>query len=437
MPHPNPLIGQLESLLGHELLLDLARKSGFLRRDRDLQVVPFFWTLVLGMIASPQKSVAGLQRLYHELTGTVLASSSFQERFNAGLVTWLKAAFEHAAAAVGENGRQMRGALASFVEVTLIDSTILRLHKLLAGRYPGPRTNHSPAALKLNLAINVKQGRIYKAQIAEGTKAETKLFSPGAWVAGHLLLFDLGYFKLQKFWQIDHHKGFFISRLKDNCNPTIVCVLSTHRGRAIDLAGKKLKDVLGLIQREVLDCEIVYRVTRKGLPGRPAKEKTVELKLRLVAVLNKETGKYHIYVTNVWPDRMEATDVAETYRLRWFVEIFMKELRTVGGLDDWPNRKEPAVLAGIYATLLGMVVNRRLLMDLEATLKAQPDGGTRYIPSLRWSLVFAAHARLFLDLILDRVHHEHRQILSIIAMLLAEAAAPKRRKARLEARIAG
>ena len=88
-PHPNPLVRQLESLLGQELLLDLARASGFLKRDRDLQVVPFFWTLVLGMIASPQKSVAGLQRLYHELTGTVLASSSSQDRFNGALVQWL------------------------------------------------------------------------------------------------------------------------------------------------------------------------------------------------------------------------------------------------------------------------------------------------------------------------------------------------------------
>ena len=328
----------------------------------------------------------------------------------------------------------MQGALATFTEVTLIDSTILRLHKLLAKRYPGPRTNHSPAALKLNVAINVKKGRIHKAQITEGTRAETKLFHPGAWLAGHLLMFDLGYFKLQKFWQIDHHGGLFISRLKDNCNPTIVRVLSTHRGRAIDLAGKKLKDVLGLLHREVLDCEIVYRVSRKGLPGRPAKEKTVELTLRLVAVLNKETGKYHIYVTNIPPERMDATDVAETYRLRWFVEIFMKEMRSVGGLDDWPNRKEPAVLAGIYATLLGMVVNRRLLLDLEARLKAQPDGARRYIPSLRWSMVFAAHARLLLDLILDRVQHEHRQIQSIIAMLLHEATEPMRRKPRLEAR---
>lgn len=434
MPHPNPLVAHMESLLGEDFLLASAREAGFLKRQRHLQVVPFFWTLVLGMIACPQKSLASVQRLYHELTGTTIAASSFQERFNAGLVGWLKAVFEHTSAAVSENSRQLKGALAAFREVTLIDSTILRLHRLLAKRYPGPRTNHSPAAIKLNLVYNVRDGRITKTQLKEGTHAETKLLKPGAWMKGHLLLFDLGYFKLQKFWHIDFHGAFFISRLKDNCNPTITRVNSTHRGRAVDLAGKKLKDALKLIQREVLDCEIEYRISRKGLPGRPANEKSVILKLRLIAVSNKETGKYHLYVTNISTEQMAPAEVAETYRDRWFVEILFKEMRSVGGLEAWPCRKEPAVLAGIYATLLGMLVNRRLLLALEARLKASPGGSRRYIPSLRWSKIFAAHARTFLDLLLARVHQKHHQIASFIDMLLYEAADQKRRKPRLEAR---
>src|SRR5690606_22277896 len=147
--------------------------------------------------------------------------------------------------------------------------------------------------------------------------------------------------------------------------PTITRVLSTHRGRAIDLAGKKLKDVLGMLKREVLDCEIEYRISRKGLPGRPSKEKTIVLKLRLIAALNKETGKYHLYVTNVPPDLLAAAEVADTYRARWVIEHLFKEFRSIGGLDEWPNRKEEVVLAGIYATLLGMVVNRTLLNALK------------------------------------------------------------------------
>lgn len=434
MPHPNPLVRHLARVLGDELLLDLARQTGFLVRQRDLQVVPFFWTLVLGMIASPLKTVTGLQRLYHQTTGTMLASSSFQGRFNQALVAWLRAAFEMTASGVGEGNRQLSGTLAAFRELTVIDSTVLRLHKLLARRYPGCRTNHSPAAMKLNVAYNVKKGRIQTATVAEGTRAETRFFKPGPWMKGTLLLFDLGYFKLQSFFRIDYHEGYFISRLKDNCNPTIARVLSTHRGRAIDLAGKKLKDVLGLIQREVLDCEIEYRLSRKGLPGRPSKQKTVLLKLRLIAVLNKETGKYHLYVTNIPPKLLDAYQVADTYRARWIIEHLFKEFRSIGGLDEWPNRKEEVVLAGIYATLLGMVVNRTLLNALKEKLAAtEPD---RRIATMRWTRVLASHALALLDLILGNLKQNHQQVKTFVNMLLREAIEPKRRNLRLEARLA-
>lgn len=435
MPHPNPLIREIASLLGDDRVLELARETGFLVRQRDLQVIPFFWTLVLGMVATPTDTVAGLQRLYHQLTGTVLASSSFQERFSGALVAWLRAAFEHVVAVTGEGRRQLSGPLAGFRELVAIDSTVLRLHALLAGKYPGTRTNHSPAQAKLNVIYNVASGRIMVARIAEGTRAETRLFSPGAWVKGSLLLFDLGYFKFQTFWRIDDHGGYFISRLKDGCNPTIKAIHSTHRGRAIDVVGKKLKDVLGGLKRQTLDVQVEYRITRKGLPGRPrCDRKTEVLSLRLIALLNEETGKYHIYLTNVPPDMLSAQEVADAYRLRWQIELLFKEMRSVGGLDAWPNRKEATVLASIYATLLGMAVNRRLLNALKTTLGANPAWKGRTIPPMRWTNVFAVHAGFILSLIVGTIKQGHQQVRSFINMLLRESIDPKRSKTRLGAK---
>ncbi|MEB3329443.1 MAG: IS4 family transposase [Candidatus Sericytochromatia bacterium] len=431
MPHPNPLVRNIATLLGDARLLDLARQTGFLVRQRDLQVVPFFWTLVLGMIAQPTDTIAGLQRLYHQLTGVTLASSSFQARFNAGLVAWLRAAFDHVVAATGEERRQLAGPLASFRELLVTDSTVLRLHALLAGKYPGTRTNHSPAQAKLNVLYNVASGRIVTSQVAAGTRSETRLFTPGAWVKGALLLFDLGYFKLQTFWRIDFHEGYFISRLKDGCNPTIKAIHSTHRGRAIDVVGKKLKDVLGALHRQTLDAQVAYTISRKGLPGRPRSDRKTEvLSLRLVAHLNPETGRYHLYVTNIPPEMLTAQGVADAYRLRWQVELLFKELRSIGGLDAWPNRKEAVVLAGIYATLLGMAVNRRLLLAIRERLEADPTKQARTIGPMRWTNVFAAHAGLFLGLILGTVKQTHQQARSFVTMLLREAVDPKRAKPR-------
>lgn len=104
------------------------------------------------MLAGPAKSLAGLHRTYHELTGTALASSSFQERFCPAMVTWLRSVFEHAAATVAaEATPRMSGLLASFRELTPADSMMLRLDALLD---PGCRTNHSPATAKLDVIHN-------------------------------------------------------------------------------------------------------------------------------------------------------------------------------------------------------------------------------------------------------------------------------------------
>lgn len=431
MPRPNPLVREIASLLGDDLVLKLARETRFLLRQRDLQVIPFFWTLVLGMVATPTDTVAGLQRLYHQMTDTILASSSFQERFNGALVAWLRAAFEHVVAATGAGRRQLSGPLAGFRELVAIDSTVLRLHSLLAGKYPGTRTNHSPAQAKLNVVYNVASGRIMIARVAKGTKSETRMFSPGAWVKDALLLFDLGYFKFQTFWRIQHHGGFFISRLKDGCNPTIKAIHSTHRGRAIDVVGKKLQDVLGDLKRQILDVQIEYRITRKGLPGRPRDDRKTEvLSLRLVALLNEKTGKYHIYLTNVPPEMLSVQEVADAYRLRWQIELLFKEMRSIGGLDAWPNRKEATILASIYATLLGMAVNRRLLAVLRGKLETDPTLADRTIGSMRWTNVFAVHAQQILSLILGTVKQGRQQVVSFIDMLLRETIDPKRSKPR-------
>lgn len=66
----------------------------------------------------------------------------------------------------------------------------------------------------------------------------------GSWVKDNILLFDLGYFKYELFSKIRRNDGYFVSRLKQSANPTIVSVLRAHRGNTIDLAGKKLKDIL-------------------------------------------------------------------------------------------------------------------------------------------------------------------------------------------------
>lgn len=430
MKDRNALAAALASLVSAEELEQAARESGFVVRQRKVQVAALFWTLVLGMQAMRVSSLSGLQRLYHELTETVLASASFQERFTGPMVAWMRAVFELAAARLADGRPSLKGPLATFSEVTIIDSTVRRLHAALAKRYAGNRTNHSPAAAKVNVKYDLRGGRIASATVAPETRAETRFLDPGASCRGTLLIFDLGFFKLQHFLRIQRNGGFFLTRLKEGSGAVVTAVHSVCRGNRIDPIGQKVKDLLPRLQREHIDAEVTYQVHKRGMRGRPAKDRKPHvLKLRFIAVRNPITGKYHTYLTNIPPDVASAHEIAEIYRLRWHVELLFAQLKSGAGLDAWPARKEPLALAGIYAAMIAVLVNRRLLALLRDRLAAEAAWEGRRIPTVRWARVFGAHARAVLEIALG-IRREG----GLLAVMLHEAIEPKRRKPRLEAR---
>ena len=430
MKDRNALASALASLVSDAELEQVARETGFVVRQRKVQVVVLFWTLVLGMQAMRISSLSGLQRLYQELTETMLASASFQERFTRPMVAWLRVVFERAVARLAAHRPGLKGLLAGFEEVTVIDSTVLRLHRVLASRFPGNRTNHSPAAAKVNVRYDLRGGRIAAATIAPETRSETRFLDPGPGCRGQLLLFDLGYFKLQHFLRIHRNGGFFLTRLKEGSGAVVTAVHSVCRGNRIDPVGQKVRDLLPRLQREVLDAEVTYQVHKRGMKGRPAKSrKPHALRLRFVAIRHPKTGKYHTYLTNIPPAVAPAPAVADMYRLRWHVELLFAQLKSGAGLNAWPARKEPLALAGVYAALLAVLVNRRLLALLRERLAAAPAWDGRRIPTTRWARVFGAHARAILDIALGL-----RREGALLALMLAEAIEPKRRNPRLDAR---
>ncbi|SHF70368.1 Transposase DDE domain-containing protein, partial [Desulfofundulus australicus DSM 11792] len=167
--------------------------------------------------------------------------------------------------------------------------------------------------------------------------AEIKTMRVGSWVKDNILLFDLGYFKYELFSRIRRNKGYFVSRLKQSANPTIVSVLRDYRGNPVDIAGKKLKEILPRLKGEVIDVEV--EVSIKGKVKKTEKDGAFEIyrptcgtpkvkeTFRLVGVLDEESKTYHFYLTNITPEQLSAEDVALLYRARWSIELVFKELK--------------------------------------------------------------------------------------------------------------
>ncbi|WP_347488128.1 IS4 family transposase [Desulfoscipio sp. XC116] len=210
-------------------------------------------------------------------------------------------------------------------------------------------------------------------------------------------MFDLGYFKYELFSRIRGNGGYFVSRLKQSANPTIVSVLHTHRDNTIDIAGKKLKDILSQLKQEVLDVEIEVSFKGRTPKSKKAeKDGTFEIyhpqngtpkvkeTFRLVGVLNKETNKYHLYLTNISPQQLTAEDVALLYRARWSVELLFKELKSLYQLDVISSGAPAVVESLVLVAMLTLVVSHRLLNHMRIIA----PGKSARLTHLRWAESF-------------------------------------------------
>ena len=150
------------------------------------------------------------------------------------------------------------------------------------------------------------------------------------WVNQRLLIFDLAFFKFQLFSRIRRNGGFFVARLKQSANPRIVAV---HRGSARDLVGERIHDIVPFLRRRVVNVEVEATFPGRRYAGRQRKRTE---RFRVVGVRNRETREYHLYITNVEPDRLNPDDLAAVYAARWLIELFFRELKRRYRADEMP-----------------------------------------------------------------------------------------------------
>jgi putative transposase len=398
-----------------------ARATGAVQRQRRVDPAALFWSLVLGFGTGRTRSLAGLRRSYERSTGQTLEESSFYCRFNKGLVDLLKRAAGRALEqSLGVN-RPLRGPLAAFRDVLMTDSTVIRLHDMLAKVFPACRTNHTKAALKAHVILSVTGAGRQSLKVTSERAHDGPVLQVGPWVRDRLFLFDLGYFRYQLFACLTRNKGYYLSRLKGLANPTIVQVNRTYRGRAIGLVGEKLRDVIDRMHRETLDVMVQLDFNRRTYGGRKSRDSQI---VRVVGFHNPSTKEYHLYVTNVPPDKLTTDDIQAVYALRWEIEMFFKELKQHYRIDDMPSRKRVVVEALLYAAIISLAVSRRLLALVRA---AYPKHADR-LPTRRWAAVFEAVLADVLLLVLRpprEIHQLHRRVARTV---IHEAVDPNKRR---------
>src|SRR6185503_10288516 len=80
----------LSTLIPDSLLESSARAANLVLRNRKLDVIALFWTLVLGFADAKKRKLSALRRSYEARTGVTVVPSSFYDWLTPRLVAYFK-----------------------------------------------------------------------------------------------------------------------------------------------------------------------------------------------------------------------------------------------------------------------------------------------------------------------------------------------------------
>ncbi len=420
---PTLLQDTLLELFPPKVLRRLAQDSGFIQRHRKVDPVAFFWAVTLEAGVYLQRSLEQLRFAYnHKAPKPLYSYASFYDRFTPELVEFLHQCVAHGLSQLrNAPGNRLAPKLARFEDLLIQDSTIVRLSAALATLYPPVRRNYPTAGVKVATLVSIRANGPRRVELCAESVNDRDTLKIGPWVKGSILLTDLGFYKHQGFARIAENGGFYLSRIQSTVNPRFLRSLRTHRGASLELEGRSWKDVESRLQREVLDAEVEIDFHRRNYAGH---KRTDTLTARLVAVWNEEVRRYHIYLTNLPPEVVSAEEVASLYRCRWEIELVFKELKGEYALDRVNTTNRYVAESLIWASILTLVVSRRLQSAVRERLPEELR--ERYTP-IRWARTFREQSGRILDLLMDRLHRKRiapEPILEIARALLARALDP-------------
>jgi len=394
---PDVIEKDLCKLFPKEWLRNAAKETGLIKRERKIEAFVMLWTLVFSFGVHLPRNLANMKRKYEKASKKEIAESSWYMRFTPELVEFLKVCVTHAIEQLAlEQNKVLSEKLAKFKDVLIQDSTIIRLHKSLAKKWPAARSKTVAAGVKVGMLVSAVANSPKSIGIYAETTNELKTLRMGPWIKDRILLIDLGFYKHQLFAKIKQNEGYFVSRLKESADPLIIDVYNTCPGNSIDVKGKYVSEILPKLKRQVLDVEVEISFKRPNYNGKSKTRKDTEM-FRLVAVYNQDEEKYHVYITNILKDDLSPEDVAKLYGARWDIELIFKELKSRYDLDVVNTKNPQIVEAYIWIAILTLFISRRIYNIVR---KHNPKEKMVRYTQLRWSTIFTENAGDQLTLIL-------------------------------------
>ena len=353
------MLEAFRELVSPDEIIEAACRLGAIKRQRKVDMPALVQATIVSVLPTPGVQTTTLFN-YLSLTGVPLAHSAFYDRFTPEFGFLMQELAARAVEAVRLAAPAGRGLgdfgvlLKEFKDVQLVDSTCLLLKKLAQDWAPST-SKVRPAGIKWHALISVKDGLPVGDALTPQRTHDNVALPQEALAPGTLTLFDLGYLDVKRFIDAIERGAHFLTRLKTGHNPVI---LRVHLGKGDRVQARGLRLDEALEQKVLLDeGGAVDLDVRLESDGRHATA-------RVTAVLAPD-GNFHWYLTTVSRDILTVDEVAQAYRLRWYIELVFKQLKSGSGLKAILATRPAAVMALVYAKVIALCLARLLELSVE------------------------------------------------------------------------
>lgn len=267
--------------------------------------------------------------------------------------------------------------------ILLLDSSSSGLPKAAKKKFPAPRNNVAPAAIKLHMCFDLFRGAVSWFKLTPATTHDRKGFPPLELLVGKLIIFDLGYWDYLLLLEIMKAGGFFLTRVK--CNAVIEVLKIIEGLPKANFEGHLLFN-RRLPKKKSKIIEVLGQFSQNGKPLFSA---------RVIGFWNPISKHYHWYVTNLL---VPAKLIYPLYRLRWQIELVFKAFKSCLRLADLPSANSEIIHVLVYAALIANMIAHPIAHYLVLEGKQEE----RMTPSLqRAGMVMVHCARAFIGFIMS------------------------------------
>ena len=364
----NDLSAQLQKLLNPESINELGYEVGWSQRQGRLKADCFIKSIITALQRYDYDfSLSDLCDVLCMEKGVDLTTQSLNERFNSKSVELSRQVLEKCIAFRLQSALSITNVNHSLSSVIIEDATLFELPASLSDEFPGFGGDASPAAMKINVALDLQSPQV-SIRLKQATDNDQNGLTMGV-TKKSLLLRDLGYYKIDELINLSLQGAYYISRLHLSSKPFLAdqgedyldlesfcgslkpgqytqknIFLGRKQRHSSRLIIYKLPEKVALQRLE----KIKFRAFKKG-------KKLSRRKLQLTQIL--------FFVTNLPAQEYSPQKIYALYKLRWQIEILFKSWKSTLGLNkrkNWSKLKVHRLMTQFYISLAMAILTTKI-----------------------------------------------------------------------------